>query len=582
MKNRHLKRMLSALVACLTIFGAVTVGIGGDMAVKAAEDELSNVALGKAVIAYSSTTDAPEWGCHSSYLTDGDPVNSWVSGVGRHMDDGNGEEWAIVDLGRVCDIEKVVLDPQGLTNGYNAFPEDYRIDVSLDNEVWTTAVSVTGDTAVSSEENRVHTFAPVAARYVRLFATKLSFSGTAIDGYLIALDEMEVWGKEHVAAAGEAYNVAFDKPIAGYSSSTEVPAWNCASAFLTDGDRIRGWVSEIGRNASADCEEWIAVNLGGAYDIHKVVLVPQQQTDGNTSFPEQYRIEVSRDGQNYTTVATVTDTLGVATDESRTVEFDTVTANYVRFTAVKLVASSSGYIAALDEMEVYGIEHQLADDELYNVALNKPIPACSSSYEEPAWGCSYVYLNDGDSVSSWASGLNRNTTGDAEEWIVIDLEDTFYIEKVKLDPQGLTDNTNSFPEKYRIEVSLDGETYTTVATVTDELGVASEAIREVSFDSTAARFVKFVTVQLSPSPSGYIVALDEMEVWGCKQAPETEAPETEAPETEAPTGSDSETVSGDLFDDEEGSNCFSTFGSASALTLILSFVAAAYASRKKD
>ena len=156
----------------------------------------TNIALNKPVVDYSSTTDVPEWTCHHSYITDGDYTKAWASELYRN-ERASSKEWITIDLLAVYDVNCVKLVPRDVWNGVNVFPEDYEIQVSLDGETFTTVKSVKGDNDPQTQDDRILTFEATPARYVRLYATRLTASSTVNGGYAIEMSEMEVFGQAH-------------------------------------------------------------------------------------------------------------------------------------------------------------------------------------------------------------------------------------------------------------------------------------------------------------------------------------------------------------------------------------------------
>ncbi len=554
-----------------------------------------NVALGAPVIDYSSSIEEPSWNCHSSFLTDGTD-KGWASGFNRNAT-ADAEEWITVDLRSLCKINKVVLTPQGLWNGTNGMPEDYCIEVSTDNETYIKVAEVTGDFGQQDCSNRTLTFDTVDARYVRFRATKLTISSSAGMGYCVELDEMEVYEAPSTEAPTE-FNLSLNKPIAGCSSTVDATEWDCHHTFLTDGTD-KGWSSGFNRNPAPDGEEWITIDLKDIYIINKVTLTPQGIYQGTNVFPVDYCIEVSKNNTDFVTVAEVTDDYGQQDPSIRVLTFADTECRYVRFRATKLSISSNpavGYCIELDEMTVFGpsklpVESDETEPPVEepvgptgeNVALGKPVYDYSSAFDAPEYKCHHTYITDGDYSTCWASALNVHLAPEGEEWITIDLEKTYRINAVRLDTRGGTIVTgmNAFPADYRIEVSLDGETFTTVAEVTGDNDPISQDQRVLTFDAVEARYVRLFVTKMTGSTgfAGYGVEIDEFEVFEALNAPETDAPETDAPETAVPT--ESETVNGDIFDDGTDGGCFSAIASGAAWLATLTLVGAAFTFRKK-
>ena len=94
-----------------------------------------------------------------------------------------------------------------------------------------------------------------------------------------------------------------------------------------------------------------------------------------------------------------------------------------------------------------------------NLALNKPIEASSSKNDSLVAS----NANDGDQATRWASNYNSSTNDpfDKEEWLCIDLKDSYDLGTVNLYWE------DAYAQEYTIQVSEDGDTFTDVLNVTD-------------------------------------------------------------------------------------------------------------------
>ena len=326
----------------------------------------TNLALKKPVVAYSSTTDVPDWSCHHTYINDGNTTSlGWASQLNVNPKP-NATEYIVIDLLGVYDVNCIKLYPRGVLNGLNVFPEDYEIQVSMDGVSFTTVKSVTGDNKPQTQDVRVLEFDTTPARFIRLYATKLTLFGSAGQGYGIEMNEMEVYGdypeNNSKPTIPDLPNVALNKPIADYSSTIDEPSWSCHSTYLTDGSMTNGWATGFNRHDTPDGEEWITIDLEAVYDISCVKLVPRAMVGGLNVFPENYEIQVSMDGVSFTTVKAVEGDNIPVTSEDRILLFDATPARYVRLRATRMTHFSStatgGYGVELNEMEVYGKPHK--------------------------------------------------------------------------------------------------------------------------------------------------------------------------------------------------------------------------------
>ena len=269
-----------------------------------------------------------------------------------------------VDLGSVQTINRIDLYPAGVGPLCGAFsPMDFSLLVSADGESWAEVAKNTE--ALPRDFVSVFRFADTEARYVRVCIRGLQgLSGCADIGELMVYkDDGSIPDKietTYTADFSEGDNLALHKPVVDYSSTTDVPEWSCHHTYITDGDPAKAWASELFRNDSPDVPEWITVDLLEVYDVDRVVLIPRAMWQGTNVYPEKYEIQVSVDGEKFTTVKAVEDTLGITSVENRVITFEATPARYIRLYTTKLSYSSTvngGHAIEMSEMEVYGTEH---------------------------------------------------------------------------------------------------------------------------------------------------------------------------------------------------------------------------------
>lgn len=125
-------------------------------------------------------------------------------------------------------------------------------------------------------------------------------------------------------------NLALNKSVtaSGYEGSSYQPSYAC------DGSTSTRWWK---RSTST---QWLRVDLGSNMNVSKVVL------NWHSYYAREYRVQVSTDGSNWTTVYSTTS----GTSGSRTITFTSRTARYVRAYCTKAY-SDNGY--SIYEFEVY-------------------------------------------------------------------------------------------------------------------------------------------------------------------------------------------------------------------------------------
>lgn len=183
-----------------------------------------------------------------------------------------------------------------------------------------------------------------------------------------------------------AQNLALNKSVSSSSDETGV----LTASNAVDGNLTTRWAS-----AFSD-PQWIRVDLGTATDISQVVL------HWEDAYAIQFQIQVSNNGQSWTTVHSETNGNG-GTD---TISFSTVSARYVRMYGTQR-ATVYGY--SLFEFEVYGPASP-SDANLQNLYVNGTALSGFSSDEY-----SYTYALDvGDTtvptVTATASNSNAQVS----------------------------------------------------------------------------------------------------------------------------------------------------------------------------
>lgn len=209
---------------------------------------------------------------------DNDMTTRWSS---VHSD----PQWLAVDFGSPKLVNKILIEWEA------AYGKSYKIQTSQDGKTWTDVFS----TSSGDGGQDLITFAPISARFVRMYGTE---RGTPF-GYSI-------------------YEISFTRELPSQSataSSEEVlgPVTFFASNAI-DGDMGTRWSSDFSD------PQWISVNLGEPRTINKAVL------DWEVAFGKSYKIQVSNDSVNWITVFHTT-----TGDGGRdTIYFPSVTARYVR------------------------------------------------------------------------------------------------------------------------------------------------------------------------------------------------------------------------------------------------------------
>lgn len=440
--------------------GSTGSGSGNTGSGSSGETADGDVALNKN--AYSSSNEGDN--VAATNAVDGNNGTRWSSQF-------NDNEWIYVDLGKIYSVNKVVLNWEG------AYGKDYNIQVSTDASNWNTVKTVTGGDGGED----VIEFNATDARYVRMLGTA---RGT---GYGYSLWDFEVYtGKSSGGSTGG--NTGSDTSDTPVNTNLALNASAEQSGAEGDGMKADKAVdgdkgSRFSSNAVDDA--WMSVDLGKTYSIDKVVITWEG------AYGKDYNIQVSTDGNNWTTVKKMTGQNG----GEDIVTFDSVKARYVKMQGVE---RGTGYGYSIWEFEVYNTGSTSSgntgsdnDSSVSgtNVAINKDAKGSSREGD----GTAAKYAVDGDVGTRWASEWSD------DQWIQVDLGKAYTINKVILNWEG------AYGKAYDIQVSTDGNSWTTVKSVKDSDGGEDT----VSFDAVSARYVRVKGVERA---TGYGYSIWEFQV----------------------------------------------------------------------
>ncbi|CDB14091.1 f5/8 type C domain protein [Eubacterium sp. CAG:192] len=427
--------------------------------------------------AYSSSANG---GDVASFATDGKYSTQWGAAANK------ADQWLDVDLGGKADISKVVIDWQNDAS----YGVAYQVLVSDDEINWKKVYETTtgndGDkknamnkegTAVdySYYEDVLSTgsadkkLTQSTGRYVRVlinYSKSQSYSDDKKSGWGASIREIEVYGigdENCVQPVSDAANIALNKEVK--VTSYAQPWW--ASKALdgsnaVDGDYESYWLSQSQDSVKDSSNQALTVDLKDKHTIGRVKV--QWQTE----YGKDYDVMVSTDGNNWTTVKEMRDQDG----SDDTISFTPVSARYVKIQGIK---RGTGYGYSLYSMEVFsvngGSDTPSEDITGKNLAENKE--AYSSSKEGD--NVSSKYAVDGNDNTRWSSKFAD------DEWMYVDLGKNYNINKVVLTWE------NAYGKDYNIQVSTDGNNWTTVKEMRKQNGGEDTA----EFKAVNARYVKF-------------------------------------------------------------------------------------------
>ncbi len=196
-------------------------------------------------------------------------------------------------------------------------------------------------------------------------------------------------------------NVALDKPATA-TSAYNYPVFGWSPAGLTDGTTSHGWHDGVGseptHDITADAPVDLTIDLQALCTISTIkLIVADSYKNGSGCLPASYELQVSTDGQSWTTVASETQSV-YTKGQSLDYEFDAVDASYVRMHITE-DSRQHGNLTAIGELEVWGVPMPVVKDPIYN--WQDPVYADmeTSADDSYAGTLKYTPADDGSTVT---------------------------------------------------------------------------------------------------------------------------------------------------------------------------------------
>ncbi len=136
-----------------------------------------------------------------------------------------------------------------------------------------------------------------------------------------------------------------DEKRAGYYLSCLTDGYTSANAALG----LNGWCSEL---KSASYNTYVKVDLGAEKNLSRLTLYAVDSSTGYTGFfPKAYTVQVSANGNDWTSVASETN---ASVTTSVTYEFAEISARYIKVEITEMNSVNGEYAAAMSEIELNG------------------------------------------------------------------------------------------------------------------------------------------------------------------------------------------------------------------------------------
>ncbi|WP_188079157.1 discoidin domain-containing protein [Actinotalea subterranea] len=239
--------------------------------------------------AHTASAFATVGGGSAANALDGNAATAWQSGTPQVP----GQTFTI-DLGRNVDMDKVLFDSGAAAP--DDYPRTWDVYVSWDNVNFTQVASGYGTNRVIQADFQ----GTKNGRYLRLAS-----NGTSSQWWSIA---------EVAISSG----TSLDR--AGWGVTASVGA---SPAAMVDGNVGTRWTT----GAAQTNGQQVQVDMGALVTLDNVTIDTAKNTSDETDYARGYRLELSRDGSTWTTVAT-----GVGTRKATTIGFVAQAARYFRLT----------------------------------------------------------------------------------------------------------------------------------------------------------------------------------------------------------------------------------------------------------
>ncbi|MBI4397576.1 MAG: discoidin domain-containing protein, partial [Candidatus Omnitrophica bacterium] len=488
---------------------------------------------------------------------------SWVSGTT------NQAEWIQVDLGSLQNVSKIRLNANH-PDYSDLWLSSFTLEVSSDGTDW----QEIGSQREVSGYIWNYDFSEQAVRYVRV--KDICAQWATGNDYYAFINELEVFGRsyeetwveyqdlgsgitskvirdkkgvlveEHTNLQGE---IVYQKKRG--ENSTNVARGKAATASNYYNESFRPGRAVDGQTRPPNAnpygawigsptpqEEWWQLDLGRLEKFSHLLINTQYET----SHTRQFRLQVSKDGITWDTLA---EEAGLTQGRNFNYEFSEQEARFVKIDRIRGADSIQEPIyAILGEVEVYAnqyeeqwreavsengnrvtriwadaaktvlVSEEVRDDQgkvlskkervsLGNLARGAKVT--SSSY----YNSNYAAWKATDGLYS-ASGMWASEYRDRDEWLQVDLGRSVELSKVLIDTQGtafLGDDTRV--KDFRIQISEDGINWISVAQETD---LSWHGTFEYKFLPKRARYIRVDGIHGANAFANYYAPIREIQV----------------------------------------------------------------------
>ncbi|HZG76130.1 MAG TPA: discoidin domain-containing protein, partial [Paenibacillus sp.] len=381
-----------------------------------------------------ATASSTEPGSSAANAIDWNASTRWSSGVPQS----NGQ-WFQVNLGSKQTFEQLIFET-GLSSTWD-YARAFDVEVSNDGANWTTVATKKG-----FGHKIVVSFDPVYAQYLRIRQT-----GSAPEWWSIS--ELHIYGQPALQRSG----------VTATASST-APGESTANAI--DASMSTRWST----GAAQSNGQYIQLDFGKNQPFHRVMVDAGSNTN---DYMRGYRIEVSQDGANWTTVASGTN--------SQPAFVATFANQYARYVKIVQTGSSSSWWSVAD-LQVYG------ELELDRTGWT------AAAFSTESGGAAANAL-DGNLATRWSSGVAQS---DNAQWFEVNMGSKRWFNHLVIDAGG---SSGDYVRDYIVQVTSDIDASTGWPTnwKTIANGEGTGASIQVNFPIVNEQFVRVLAKENSGS-----------------------------------------------------------------------------------
>ena len=263
--------------------------------------------------------------------------------------------------------------------------------------------------------------------------------------------------------------------------------------YAVDGNPETRWGGQY-REPISDIETpWICIDLEKPYKLMRT------QIEWETAAPTAYEIQVSNDGVEFETVATV----DAVVRNGQKIDFD-ATARYVK---IQALGCSTNYSISIFEWYLWGdpTEEEEEPDTPKNVTTGKSVTASSESLSSnPNNNQPKENAVDGSESTRWGSQYRSPDFDIHSPWICVDMEEFYKVSSLRINFEAAR------PVKFHVQTSLDGKNFATIAT----FDTPKSGWNEYEIDGTG-RYIKILAEECVPVVGTvYGMSIFELEAYG--------------------------------------------------------------------